>query len=92
MLIIDPEMNCARIYTEDSTAIIKGTPKDVCQDLADRLYARDYYGNIKQIAIPSIVEGGVGDSYIDILNAMGVITKSILPKHINNFLPKLMSN
>ena len=89
MLIIDPELDCARIYTEEYTANIYGKPNEVCKDIASRLFAYDRDDVMVQIYEPTIVKGGVGDHYIDLLNSMGVTVKAILPKHIGVFLPKL---
>ena len=89
MLIIDPEVNCARIYTEEYTTNINGKPNEVCRDIASRLFAYDREGVMVQIYEPIIVKGGVGDHYIDLLNSMGVTVKTIIPKHIGVILPKL---
>lgn len=89
MLIIDPEVNCAHIYTEDYASSIKGDPDEVCKELASRLFAYDRDGVMVQIYEPTIVKSGVGNYYIDLLNSMGVTVKTISPKHIGVFLPKL---
>lgn len=89
MLIIDPEVNCARIYTEDYVTTINGKPNEVCKELASRLFAYDRDEVMVQIYEPTIVKGGVGDCYIGLLNSMGVTVKTILHRHIGTFLPKL---
>lgn len=89
MLIIDPEVDCARIYTEEYATNIYGKPNEVCRDIASRLFAYDRDGVMVQIYEPTIVKGGVGDHYINLLNSMGVTVKTITPKHIGVFLPKL---
>lgn len=90
MLIIDPEKDFARIYTENYAGIIKGNPKEVCEEIISRLLCYDYYGVKTQIAIPSIVRNGVGDLYIDVLKGKDVKVKEISPKYISVFLPKLI--
>lgn len=89
MLIIDHEVNCARIYTEEYATNINGKPNEVCKELASRLFAYDRDGVMVQIYEPTIVKGGVGYHYIDLLNSMGVTVKTITPKHIGVILPKL---
>lgn len=89
MLIVDPELNCARIYTEDYASAIKGEPYEVCKELASRLFTYGKYGMKFQIYEPTIVKSSVGDYYIGLLNSMGVTVKTISPKHIGTFLPKL---
>lgn len=42
-----------------------------------------------QIYEPTIVKGDVGDHYINLLNSMGITVKTISPKHIGVFFPKL---
>lgn len=89
MLIIDPELYYARIYTEEYVTNIHGKPNEVCRDIASRLFAYGKCGMKFQIYEPTIVKGGVGDYYIDLLNNMGITVKTISPKHIGVFLPKL---
>lgn len=89
MLIIDPEVDCVRIYTEEYVTTINGKSNEVYKKLASRLFAYDRDEVMVQIYESTIVKGGVGDHYIDLLNSMGVTVKTISPKHISVFLPKL---
>lgn len=88
MLIIDPEVDCARIYTEDYAGIIKGKPEVACKELASRLFAYDKDGMMVQIIEPRIVKGGVGDVYIYCLKNMGVTYKTVQLKASGIILPK----
>lgn len=89
MLIVDPEIDCARIYTEEYASVIMGSPKIACKELASRLFAYDRDGVMVQIVIPSIVKGGIGDSYIHYLENMGITYKTIQLKASGIILPKL---
>lgn len=89
MLIIDPEVNCARIYTEDYSTTIVGKPNEVCEDLAKRLLVWTKNEEVVQPIVPSIVKGGVGKVYVDLLENMGVTVKTISYKYIGVFLPEL---
>lgn len=89
MLIIDPEIDCARIYTEEYATNIYGKPNEVCRDIASRLFAYNRDGVMVQIYEPTIVKSDVGDHYIGLLNSMGITVKTILPKLIGVILPKL---
>lgn len=94
MLIIDPEVNCARIYTEDYAGVIKGQPDEVCDAIEKRVMAYNPYGysdtnNLVQVIVPSIVTGGIGNHYIYLLEKKGINVKEIKPKLIDVFLPKL---
>lgn len=90
MLIIDLEVDCARIYTEEYESQIKGQPHEVCKDLVSRLFAYDRDGVMVQIIVPYAVKGGVGDEYIHVLNDMSVTVKTISPKLIGAIIPKLI--
>lgn len=94
MLIIDPEKDCARIYTEDYVTTIKGNPQEVCDAIEQRVmaynpYTLDYKNDYVQVITPSVVTGGVGDYYIVLLEDKGIHVKKICPKAIGVFLPKL---
>ena len=93
MLIIDPEVNCTRIYTEDYAGVIKGNPQEICDDIEKRVMAYSpygYEGEVTQVIIPSIVVGGIGELYVDLLDGKGICVKKIRPKIIDVFLPKLI--
>lgn len=77
MLIIDPEVDCVRIYTEDYDSIIKGHPEIARKELLSRLFAYDKNGAMVQIIIPSIINGEVGKVYIDCLERMRITYKTI---------------
>lgn len=92
MLIIDPEVDCARIYTEDYVGLIKGTPQEVCDSIEKRVMAYSpygYEGELCQAIVPTIVDGGIGTEYIRILEDKGIYVKKIKAKIIDVFFPKL---
>lgn len=92
MLIVDPEVDCARIYTEDYVGVIKGNPQEVCDSIEKRVMAYSpygYKGELCQAIVPTIVDGRVGTEYARILEEKGIYIKKIRAKIIDVFFPKL---
>lgn len=87
MLIIDPEQQGARVYTEEYVGYILGTPKEVCVELAHRLFALQD-NTLVQTIVPSVDSAGFGQAYIDCLGYMGITVKEIKYMPYDMFLPR----
>lgn len=87
MLIIDLEKQGTRIYTEEYVRYISGTLKEVCVELAHRLFTLQ--GNtLAQTIVPSVDSAGIGQAYIDCLGHMKITVKEIKYMPYDTFLPR----
>lgn len=89
MVILDPEREGCRIYSNMMVSYIKGRPAEVCQVILPRVCCGwDDFGRPKQVITICVTKGGICTHYLDIFRNMGLQhLVEIQSKHIECVLP-----
>lgn len=94
MVILDPDRDGCRVYSNMMVSYIKGHPAEVCRIILPRVCCGiDHFGRPNQVITIGITSNGVCDYYLDIFRSMDLQYFVEIPnKHIECVLPVLCSN